>query len=236
LPEESLADASYLEQLFPYVNGSTPPTPTIYSCVRAPEEADPHGLADWDSDLAFVNDVCVIVCIPPRTIGSGFRCILPGHAERRPSASLYREPRQGWIVYCDWHTRSWYVLAEVYAAVKSGSVRKLRGPELARWKLRLLVETGRLTPETVPLPPLPADAPQAARRVYKGFRLLFDCRSTTERPGPAPFTRDFGSAWCGVGPTTFETGKGWLIENGLIKKAGVYGRMTLWLPGDGRAT
>ena len=41
--------------------------------------------------------------VPTIRVGQGFLCILPGHAEAHPSASLHWDPKTGTIVYRDWH-------------------------------------------------------------------------------------------------------------------------------------
>ncbi|MDI6824724.1 MAG: hypothetical protein QME87_10285 [Bacillota bacterium] len=71
----------------------------------------------------------------PVPIGKAFRCILPGHQERKASASFYRM-EDGHIMYRDWHGRNgqeWYTMGEVYAALRTGHARKLRSHEAATW-------------------------------------------------------------------------------------------------------
>jgi hypothetical protein len=211
----------------------------ICSCVQTAANEAVDDLAAWDSDPGFVAAVCRLLGLPSR-IGRSFRCILPGHPDRHASASLYAESRQGSVRYHDWHSadpsQEWWWLAEVFAAVVSGRLLKLRGPELARWKLRLLAVTGFVLLPHLALPPIPADAPHRAVQVYDGFRLLLQCRGVREPVGsPTPFTRDFGSRWCGMNESAFDRGKSWLIKRGLIRPAGKYGprgrETTLWRPG-----
>jgi hypothetical protein len=237
LPEECLADQSVLmRQLFPLrppaaERRGDPSISPIYSCVPSDGNERAVWLEGFDSDEGFVMDVAALTGIPPVPVGCGFLCVL--HAETHPSASLFREPRRGSIRYRDWHRGGeWYWITEVYAAIISGCIRKLTPSEHARWKLRLLVETGRVAPAVDNMPPLPSQAPRPARIVYAGFRLLLQSRGVTEPGQPAPFTREFGPGWCGgISKTTFENGKGWLITHGLIRKAGKFGLMGLWLPG-----
>ncbi|MGI6286266.1 hypothetical protein SEF58_10685 [Neomoorella humiferrea] len=77
-------------------------------------------------------------------IGQAFRCILPGHEERRPSASFcVTEDKR--ILYHDFHQRDgeeWYTLGEVYHAIVSGEVKKLRPVDSARWLARLAMQLG----------------------------------------------------------------------------------------------
>jgi hypothetical protein len=239
LPEEALADHALLtRQLLPERQMSGPTEqitvrPAIYSCVPRGKEERTEWLKSWDRDADFVRDVCGLVGITAGPIGRAFRCVLPGHTERRPSASLYREPRCGTIRYRDWHTKEWYWVSEVFASVVGGRIGKLNGPSHARWKLRLLLETGRLRRPQISLPPLPARAPASAEAVYQGLRLLLEARALAEPDEPAPFARVFGCAWCGgLAPSTFEYGKGWLIVHGIIRSAGSHRRTGLWLPGS----
>jgi hypothetical protein len=239
LPEETLADHRVLTRHLLHLGEPESQTeqirrrPAIYSCVPSDKKERAVWLEAWDSDESFVADAAALIGIPAVPIGTAFLCVLPGHGEAHPSASLYHEPRRGSIRYRDWHTREWHWITEVYAAVTSGRVATLRGPGHARWKLRLLIETGRVVPASDNLPPLPPGAPNAARTVYGGLRLLLQSRGLTEPGQPTPFTREFGSRWCGgMAESTFEKGKGWLIQHRVIRKAGRYGRMGLWLPGS----
>jgi len=84
---------------------------------------------------------------PPVRIGASFRCILPGHQEKHPSANFVRG-EGGVIFYHDWHQRQgqeWYTLGEVFAALVSGQVKKLRPVENARWLALLGLQAGVFT-------------------------------------------------------------------------------------------
>lgn len=77
-------------------------------------------------------------------IGQAFRCILPGHQERRPSAAFYAA-KDGCILYHDFHQRDgseWYTLGEVYHAITTGRVQKLRPVDSARWLCKLALQLG----------------------------------------------------------------------------------------------
>lgn len=83
----------------------------------------------------------------PVRIGASFRCILPRHEEKHPSANFVRG-EGGVIFYHDWHQRQgqeWYTLGEVFAALVSGQVKKLRPVENARWLALLGLQAGVLT-------------------------------------------------------------------------------------------
>lgn len=79
-------------------------------------------------------------------LGQAFRCILPGHNERRPSAAFW-QAHNGTIVYHCFHsskhgTPEFLTLAETYAAVCTGRVLKLRPVEAARWLAALALRLG----------------------------------------------------------------------------------------------
>ncbi len=97
----------------------------------------------------------------PVPLGKAFRCILPGHWENRPSAAFYREARNGTIVYHDFHASKYedrkakrkgkrkrlefLSLGEVYAALETGKVRKLKPHECSRWAAKLALRLGYTT-------------------------------------------------------------------------------------------
>jgi hypothetical protein len=83
------------------------------------------------------------VGLPIDHVGQGFACILPGHEEVHPSASLYWDPKTGALQYHDWHARSgepWYTLLDVRASLACRQAVRLRGPSVATWQLGMLVE------------------------------------------------------------------------------------------------
>jgi hypothetical protein len=74
--------------------------------------------------------------VPTARVGQGFLCILPGHAEAHPSASLHWDPKTGAIVSRDWHVRSGvecYTLPDVLTSLACGHAVRLRGPSVATW-------------------------------------------------------------------------------------------------------
>jgi len=187
----------------------------------------------------FVMAVAQVLGIDPSAtgphLGKAFKCILPGHKDEHPSASLYRADN-GVVVYHDWHTDSFYLLPEVFASQAYRRPVKLISPELATWHLRLLVETGFVQLAAVCLPPLPAGHSLALLRVYDGFRLLLGCKWLYSPGEPTPFSWRFASAWCGmserhVGPEIQK-----MLHLGIIRAAAEYRstrgtKMLLFLPG-----
>lgn len=207
-----------------------------------------RNLAAWDSYEPFVLAAAAFLGIPSR-VGEKFRCVLPGHEERHPSACLWRDSR-GLVVYRDFHAAKRkrpgrkaleaLTLTEVYAAKVSGEVRRLAAPEHARWKLRLLVKTGLVAPAVVDEVKAPSNLCEPAVTVYDGFIELLGLRWLTEPHGtPAPFSWRFASRWCGVSAYAAEKAMKELLERGLIRPVGAvtgqFGKqMTLFAPGDGR--
>jgi hypothetical protein len=160
--------------------------PSLKQMVRGPE-----GLR-----LLFQRPDVALACaavlgVPTDQVGQAFICILPGHDETHPSASLHWDPKTGAVQYRDWHARSgveWYTLPDVRASLAFGHALRLRGPSVATWQLRLLIEAGILAPYPVPARPLPATVRPAVRLVYEGFLLLLACKWWYTPQAPSPFS------------------------------------------------
>ena len=170
--------------------------------------------------------------------GQAFPCVLPGHEERHPSASLFRRD-DGLFVYHDWHCKGdkeFYYLAEVYASQRGGRTVCLSRSELPTWQLRLLVDTGFAEPVAVDIRCLPEGTSRIVRTVYDGFVLLLGCR-WLHTPGlPTPYTWRFAARWCGVSERHAGEAISELEKLGIIRVAGYHpglGRpMRLFLPSD----
>ncbi|HHV78531.1 MAG TPA: hypothetical protein GXX40_02765 [Firmicutes bacterium] len=94
-------------------------------------------------------------------LGKSFRCIL--HKESSPSASWYREPKNGTIVYRDWHASKYgtpevLLLGEVFCALCTGEVKKLKPHETGRWLAKLALRLGYRTPLALEVEALMATA------------------------------------------------------------------------------
>lgn len=190
------------------------------------------------SSWSAVRACAVRLGVTQPTEGKPFRCVLPGHEERNPSASIYSGDN-GVFMYHDFHQRSGprcYTLGQVRAYQANGVVGdlSLKSSVHATWSLRLLVESGVFSP--VPVSPLilPFDAPQHVRRVAEGFTLLLGCRWLYRAGEPAPLTRRFASAWCGVSEKQAEFAIRYLKMSRLIERVastrGGYGETSLYLP------
>lgn len=163
-------------------------------------------LRAWDRDERFVTPALVLLRIEA-PLERKFRCVLPGHHEQRPSASLWKGD-DGIVVYRDFHAAKYtgsgeellqsFTLTEVFAVQISGRVRRLRGFEHRIWKLRLLAATGCLAPYPIPAKPGPADLGTFARGLYAGFVELLGLRWVSAPGTPAPYSWRFAAAWCGV--------------------------------------
>lgn len=167
-----------------------------------------------------VDKLCQCLGIPTRRLRKGFRCILPGHDERSPSASLIRSRKTDLIRYRDWHVvdgTEWYSLAEVYAAIRTNRVQELSAGEALAWLVRLYIDAGVIEPARVSLRPLPKNAKTTERKVWKGFRDLLAVKYLY-RPGePTMFTRGFASRWSGVGERQAAAAISSLVKRGILK-------------------
>jgi len=86
----------------------------------------------------------------PVPIGRSFWCIF--HRERHPSAAFHGT-EDGRLLYHDMHaskygTPEWLTLGEVYAALSTGHVRKLRPHESAVWLAKAAIAANILPPST----------------------------------------------------------------------------------------
>jgi hypothetical protein len=175
-----------------------------------------------------------VLGVPTARVGQGFLCILPKHDERHPSASLHWDPKTGALQYRDWHAHSgaeWYTLPDVRASLACGHAMRLRGPSVATWQLRLLVEAGILEPYPVPARPLPPEVRPAICKAYDGFLFLLACKWWHTPQAPTPFTWRFAAAWCGLGERHAGEAMQWLLAHGFLRQVGKHRNMALFWPG-----
>src|SRR5439155_8807173 len=103
---------------------------------------------------------------------------------------------------------------------REGKPRTRNGPELARWKTKLLGDFGFVEIPATSLPSLPADAPAAAVETWAVLARFLGERWLTE-PETEPFA--FSAPWIAkryVAPEpTVKPGKRWLEENGFLLRA-----------------
>jgi len=178
----------------------------------------------------FLQAAARVVGLPTSELGRSFRCVL--HPDEHPSVTLWRRD-DGTVHYHDRHIGQVFTLAEVFAARVSGQVRHLHGPELATWKLRLLVDARLLPPAPVEAPPLPADAPHFVRQVYAGFLRLLSVKWLHTPGAPSPFTWKFAARWCNVAERQAGAAIRELLRLGVVRIVGMHERTALFLPGGG---
>jgi hypothetical protein len=169
-------------------------------------------------------------------LATPFLCVI--HGERAPSAALHPTATGEWL-YHDFHASrhgapEWLSLAQVRAAV-AGRTVKLTGPEHATWKLILLVEAGLLSLVPVPAALLPMGTGAIARHVYERFLFLLGCRWNYDHGAPAPFTREFAAALCGISVRDAREAINELKRLGAMyisatRPAGGARTLRLWLP------
>ena len=155
-----------------------------------------------------------------------FCCILPGHEESNPSASLLWGDNDA-LLYQDFHGRDnqkSHSLTAVYAALHYKSVKTGMSPtENATWQIRMLIAGEIIPPANIKSISLPQNAPNSARRIYDGFVLLMQCRGHYTPDTPAAFAWSFAKAWCQI-PSKGTIGEGfrWLKEHGYMVKVDEY--------------
>jgi hypothetical protein len=171
----------------------------------------------------------------PAVTGRAFRC--PLHDENTPSAQWWPS-RRGEVVLVDFHRRGverggappCFTAVEVFAAARSGRVRKLSRVEHALWSTRLAAEVGRVVLPDTPFPV--ADGASATSRVRAGVALLFQCRWHYRPGAPAPLSWRFVASWCGVNERTSAAALRDLLRRGILIRAGTWNRTTLFLPAN----
>ena len=204
-------------------------TPAVETLVRGPEGLR---LLFQRPDLALA--CAAVLGVPTDRVGHAFLCVLPGHDEAHPSASLHWDPKTGTLQYRDWHARSgiqWYTLPDFRASLAYGQAVRLRGPSLATWQLRLLIEAGLLAPYPVSARPLLSAVRPAIRQVYDGFLLLLGGKWWHTPRAPTPFAWGFAAAWCGLEEQQVGEAMHWLLAQGWLRQVGRYRQMALFLPG-----
>jgi hypothetical protein len=111
------------------------------------------------------------------------------------------------------------VLAEVYAVAFSRVLYLPRGPEMARWKRRLLHEVGLVETAPVDLKPLPVGAPDSAATTWNVIKGLLELRGLTDPSDELPLSCPFLSRWTRMDEEVFRRGKYWLEKQGFIWRA-----------------
>jgi len=121
---------------------------------RVPSQPRRKRRREGSPDLASCEELARYLLVSagrePVPLGKEFRCILPGHEEKRPSAAFWRMPDDR-ICYHDFHHEKygipeWLPLGVVYHALKTGEVVLLPPHETARALAELALNAGVVTP------------------------------------------------------------------------------------------
>jgi hypothetical protein len=139
-------------------------------------------------------------------------------------------------IFDGWPGRDALVLAQAFAVAITGELDAPRGPVLARWKLRMLVELGFLAAAYVALAPLPEGAPSEAVVTWEAVAALLSIRRITESPDEAfTFSAPFIARAYRLDENVVRRGKRWLERSHYlfkVGKKGIPGRLRpadLWL-------
>ena len=176
-----------------------------------------------------VRAMLAVLGIPDDGMTKNFCCVLPGHTEQHPSASLFWNDEHHRIMYSDWHLRDgsrFYTLPDLRASIASGRPRHLYGPEEAVWGLRLCAEAKLLRPRKIAAARLPPDANPDIRRAYAGFQLLLSLKYSID--DPAAFALRFAAAWTGLNIERVGTAIRELKEAGFLIEVDKLGRIALY--------
>lgn len=161
------------------------------------------------------------------SIGSPFRCPMPGCNDTKPSAAFYLPDRSPDSIIvlnlfheCSGEKTNWSQ-PEVYAAHVTRKAWELTGPAKMTWWIRALVDLKYLDLPKVENYPLPAGAPESAHKLYDGFCLLVAVRILYKRDqGGTPFSWRFAAHWCGIGSSnTVKNAMGYLLQRGFLYRS-----------------
>lgn len=236
----------------PLVLDQLPPMPEwLTDLVRdQPDESKPSTdeMKRTEQELGvYLSDPVVVARVLPllgirsaAMSGKSVRCVLPGHgADRHPSASVW-SGTNGNYFYHDWHTKDGeeiFLLAEVFAARVSGTVRHLSPIQRALWGRRLLVRAGVLRLAGVVIPSPPEGIRSSTRRAHEGILELFGVRWQFA-PGEAiPLSWRFVASWCGMGERQAGEAMHELLRLGIIHIVGTiqlgHRPTAVFMPGPG---
>ncbi|MGB4437066.1 MAG: hypothetical protein WBI50_06535, partial [Acetomicrobium sp.] len=177
--------------------------------------------------MEYLQDPRVVISIMQemgcdvKALGQAFSCPIHGPDEH-PSAALYVPHDEGFISMMDFHNRKLVPIPDLYAAHVKGKYEPLGTGERALWWIRCLVDHGYIDYPRILARPLPEEAPEAAKELYKGFVMLLGIRKLYNADQTAtPFSWRFAAGWCG-GLTNYKIKQGmaWLLKHGFIHKTG----------------
>ncbi|WP_158211776.1 bifunctional DNA primase/polymerase [Alkalihalobacterium alkalinitrilicum] len=206
--------------------------PKKYPKIQTLGQFDSSKLTQWFSSEEVAQRFLDYMGIE-REIGQGFKCIIPGHDDSKPSASIYKGDN-GVFVYRDWHggfNEQVLMLPEAYASIhyKKVVTMNTRGelgekhigkPEFATWSIRMLVDLQMIDPYPVKAKILPNNEKETVKKVYEGFKLLLGCKWLYTPNEPTPFSWRFARAWCGVSERKCGEAIRYLLAKGYIEIVG----------------
>jgi len=192
---------------------------------------DPSGfqIGRWESGIW--KAVAQLIGVPD-VVNQAFHCPLPGHRESTPSAAWFVFPK-GEVLLHDFHRRDgdeYFTVTEVYAAVRSGRVQKLREMVHAVWSRRLLIELGLVMPILIPDPPMLERMRRSTQAVWQGFSLLVSTRWCHTHGEPVPYTWQFAADWSGVSKTAAGRALRELLQCGAMQKVREEDGLSFYLP------
>ncbi len=103
------------------------------------------------------------------------------------------------MLFKDWgFSPKHFTLGQMMSSMVTGEPQNLHSVFHAIWSMRLLIESGVISPATVTLPSFTGT--KAEIRFYNGVALLFQCRwrYAPHKGEPIMMARDFMADWCGV--------------------------------------
>jgi hypothetical protein len=164
---------------------------------------------------------------------SGILCPL-GCGDTRKSASLYQGDNRVIAVHthhgCQGDRTVW-LPASLYAGLRTGDMRSLRGPELAAWSLMLLRDARIIVPANIERPITPSRFTSRDNQVLDAFcevLALAHAVGLTE----ISFTRRFAAAWTGLEQNQIKVAWEHIRDAKLVKcvreHAGRHSAPALW--------
>jgi hypothetical protein len=113
------------------------------------------------------------------------------------------------------------ILAECYAVGVTQATDPRGGPELARWRNRMLVDLGFLEAAELELPRLPETVTADAARTWGVIEEILQIRRVEEPPGtPLPLVAPWLARWAGVDENLIRRGKRALEREKFIWRVG----------------
>lgn len=128
--------------------------------------------------------------------------------------------------YADAH----FTLGQMMCSMVTGTPGILHKVSLATWSMRLLIESGVISPATVTLPSFTGTP--AEMKFYNGVALLFQCRwrYAPHKGEPIMMAREFMAGWCGVGITKAHDTKNKLVKLKVLRQYNSKRRGFLFTP------